>query len=134
MTTDLLPNVERLRRLLEDDPSQKADALSTAAGFKADDPAFWAALRFLDSRHEIVLDAVSTSVHLRRALNGSIVQTLESRGPMSQADLRGALALPVAVVAEAVGWLEREGRVEIERGPDGDRLHASRGGAPRTTA
>jgi hypothetical protein len=55
-----------------------------------------------------------SGVELIGATAGAVWRTLETRGQMSFTKLGKEIKAPRDVVMQAIGWLAREGKVEIE--------------------
>jgi hypothetical protein len=55
-----------------------------------------------------------SGVELIGTIAGGVWHTLEKNGPMSLAKLGKEIDAPRDIVMQAVGWLAREGKVEIE--------------------
>jgi hypothetical protein len=105
--------LEALRAVLDVEPVLDAADLAARVGVSADSAVFQAALRRLDDRLEILVDPLTHAVRGRRKLTADVVDALADAGPSTQASLRARLKVETAPLAEVLGWLQREKRVEF---------------------
>ena len=134
--TQVLALIERLREALQEAPSYTEEALAAKVRTPAASLEFRQALRVLDDRMEILVDAATRTVRGRRRLTAHVLESLTG-GPRTQAELRAATGAWTAAIADVVGWLVKEGRVDISADAGGvERVRLKRGqsGAQPTTA
>jgi hypothetical protein len=133
--SDLLSVIEALRAALDAAPSWTEADLARRVGADPADADFRAALRRLDDRLEILVDPSTRTLRGRRRLTADVVDALANRGPMATSDLKAALIVETAPLAEVLGWLQREGRVECVVVGTDERYRMRRGisGPYRTT-
>lgn len=113
MAAKLLALVERLRSALEGTGTLTHGDL-TALLDPDDSPAHLdQALRFLQGREAILIDAVDQSVHLRTHVTNAVLEALRD-GPLSLEALDARAPVSLAMVCDVLGWLEREGRIVID--------------------
>lgn len=124
---DLLDLIERMRAALDSAPSYTEEALAAEVGASPAAPVFQEALRALDDRMEILVDPASRTVRGRRRFTAQVVEALGDGNPATLADLRKALDVEGAALADVLGWLRREGRVDVADADDGRTVRLKRG-------
>jgi Mn-dependent DtxR family transcriptional regulator len=132
---EYLDLLEALRTALDARTSYTEEELARRLGVSPQAPKFQAALRHLDDRLEILVEAEGRRLRGRRRLTADLLEALAGGDPLTQAELRAALRVETPAVAEVVGWLLREGRVEIVDAGGVERVKLKRGasGAQRAT-
>jgi hypothetical protein len=110
---EILHLLESLRAALDSAPCFTEDELAARAGVDKASGAFQAALRLLDDRLEILVDPAVRTIRGRRRLTAAVVEALADGAPTTQCALRETLDVGTAALADVVGWLQREGRVEV---------------------
>ena len=71
------------------------------------------ALRFMVDRDEILLDVEKQAIHSRRLVTRSITSSLEEAAPQTIRDLALAAGVGFATCCDALGWMQRDGRVLV---------------------
>ncbi len=132
MSHEFITLLDKLRRALDASVSLTPADLAAASGLDEGSPDFNQAVRFLHTRDEVLVDAAARTLHSRRSVSVAILAQLELSA-RSLPDLTKAVGLSTAVTAEAVGWLEREGRLEVVAGKDGDVVRVRRPNVPPVT-
>lgn len=132
---EYLDLLEALRTALDARTSYTEEELARRLGVQPQSAKFQAALRHLDDRLEILVEAEGRRLRGRRRLTADLLEALAGGDPLTQAELRAALRVETPAVAEVVGWLLREGRVEIVDAGGVERVKLKRGasGAQRAT-
>ncbi len=110
---EALALLETLRSVLAAEASLDAETLAIRAGTTASAPGFQTALRHLDDHLEILVDPLTRMIRGRARLTTDVVDALAAIGPATQSALRAHLKIDVAPLAEVLGWLQREGRLEF---------------------
>ncbi|MAG58074.1 MAG: hypothetical protein CMJ83_17445 [Planctomycetes bacterium] len=112
MASNLLNLVERVRTALEESGTLDHQDLEGLLESGESRPQLDQALRFLHGRDAILIDAVDQSVHLRAHVSRAVLLTL-AHGPLPLHQLAERSPVSVALCCDVLGWLEREGRVQI---------------------
>jgi hypothetical protein len=113
----LLRITEQLLEALQSEGPLTPDQLAAALDL-VDDPDHLLdqALHFLAGRSEILLDLGDRRVFSRDHVVRHLITVLESEGELDIGELASRSSLGLAVCCEALGWLDRDGRVAILSG------------------
>ncbi len=119
--------LETLRAVLAAESALDPETLARRAGTTAGSLGFQAALRHLDDHMEILVDPLTRTIRGRARLTADVADALAAIGPASQAALRARLKIDVAPLADVLGWLQREGRLEFQTVDGEERVRLKRG-------
>ena len=74
-------------------------------------------LVFLQARDHILVAEDGPTLYARERVVAQVLERVRESEPTIPAEIASSIGIPVAIACEALGWLEREGRVV--RDPDG---------------
>ena len=115
MATDpkLFPLMNRVTERLRESGSLNLKELTGLAAEVGQDRLLNQALRFLVDRDEILLDVERQCIHSRNRVVDAVVTALRTASPAAISELAEAASCGFATCCDALGWMERDGKVRI---------------------
>lgn len=110
----LIKLAERLRETLEREGTLSDARLKELLLKDEDEPLLDQALWFLAGRDEIMVDVATRAVHLRTYVSRKIMQILYREQSILIAEIAQKSGFGMATCCDVLGWLEREGRIDVD--------------------